>query len=309
MSIGRCSFPSLGTRAVLLTAGEEALGAARALLEEELAAIDRACSRFRDDSELARANTRAGEEVPVSELFADALGVALEAADRTGGLVDPTLGAQLRAAGYDRTFELVRARKGWSLQPVARPAGGWRSVELDRTRLMLRVPCGMELDLGATAKAWAADRAAQRIATETGEGVLVSLGGDLAVAGAVPPGGWPVLVTDDHASALDAPGQVVSMAAGGLATSSTSVRRWATDDGELHHIVDPRTGLPARTPWRTVSVAGWSCVEANVAATAAVVLAGRAPEWLEARGYPARLVGADGTVARTGGWPAEALAA
>lgn len=301
------STQALGTTAVLVTTGSEALARGRELLLQELADIDLACSRFRPDSELARANQRAGETVHVSELFAGALDVALRAAATTGGLVDPTLGANLRSAGYDRTFALVRARDGWTFRPLE-THGRWESIELDLAQRTLCAPRGVELDLGATAKAWAADRAASAIAADTGCGVLVSLGGDIATGGTPPAEGWSVLIADDHASPLDAAGPLVSLAGGGLATSGTAVRRWRTTQGDAHHILDPRTGRPAATPWRTVTVAAQSCVDANVAATAAVVLGDGAVAWLAARALPARLVGADGSVVHTGGWPAESEA-
>ena len=93
---------------------------------------------------------------------------------------------------------------------------------------------------------------------------------------------------------------------GGIATSGTTVRRWLAGDVELHHIVDPRTGRPADTPWRTVTVAAGSCVDANVASTAAVVLGEEAPAWLAARGLAARLVRESGALVYTGGWPEDA---
>lgn len=303
---GSTSFSALGTTAVLVLTDASALPLGRRLLVEELDALDRACSRFRDDSELSRANACSGEPVRVSPLLADAVRVALDAARTTGGLVSPTLGEPLRSAGYDRTFRLVRARTQWTFVPVEPRAEAWRGVVLDGERLT--VPTGVELDLGATAKALAADRAAQAIADAAGCGALVSLGGDLAVAGEPPSGGWCVRVDDDHATPLDAPGPRVLVTEGGVATSSTAVRRWRTDRGEAHHVIDPRTALPARTPWRTVTVAARSCVDANVAATAALVLAHDAPAWLAEHGLPARLVAEDGATTFTCGWPADAEA-
>ena len=228
---------------------------ARELLTAELDLVDRACSRFREDSELARANARPCVRLPVTPLFAFFLRVALDAAASTGGLVSPALGRPLRAAGYDRTFALVRARDGWTARTVPAAPDAWRGIELDDDRCELRVPRGVALDLGATAKALAADRAAARIAEETGAGVLVSLGGDLAVAGEVPSGGWPVRIADDHAAPLDRPGPTIGVSAGGLATSSLTVRSWRVDTGVAHHIIDPRTGRPAETPWKLASVA------------------------------------------------------
>ena len=163
----------------------------------------------------------------------------------------------------------------------------------------------IELDLGATAKALAADRAALAAARRTGAGIFVSLGGDIAIAGAAPLGGWPVRIADDHRASLDGPGPVVSLESGGLATSSVTVRRWRVGGQELHHILDPGTGQPAQSCWRTVSVAAASCVDANTASTAGLLLGEAAPAWLAERGLPARLVGVSGDVVCTGGWPAE----
>jgi thiamine biosynthesis lipoprotein len=305
-ALASASVPGLGTTAVVLTTDEDALPAATDELRLELERVDAACSRFRSDSELSRLNHAAGTAIAVSPLLAEAVDAALRAAAVTGGLVDPTVGASLRLLGYDRTFTLVRSRDSATLQARAVPTPGWHTVELDRQRGIVRLPPGVELDLGATAKALAADRAAHAAAARSGCGVLVSLGGDIAVAGQPPEGGWPVLIADDHRARLDGPGPVVAIAVGGLATSSTFVRRWRAGSVELHHIVDPRTGRPAQGAWRTVSVAAACCVDANTASTAAIVLGGSAPAWLEARGLSARLVEPDGNVVTVGGWPGEA---
>ena len=302
------SFRSLGTTAVVAVTDDAALEGAHTSLARELAELDRACSRFRPDSELVRANELAGQTIEVSETLAAAVNAALGAARSTGGVVDPTLGSDLRALGYDRSFALVRARDRWTFEPRPRRNDGWREVELDLERRLLRGPSGCELDLGATAKALAADGAATRIAAEARCGVLVSLGGDIAVAGPPPPGGWSIEINENHSSAFGS-GPRVSIRSGGLATSSTTVRRWRTNRGEAHHVLDPRTGRPAATPWRTVSVAAESCLTANVASTAAIVLGAGAASWLAGRGLPARLVAQDGAVVRVGGWPVEAEAA
>jgi FAD:protein FMN transferase len=182
---------------------------------------------------------------------------------------------------------------------------GWRNVQLNRRRLRVRLGSGAQLDLGATAKAWAADRCAALIAAQTEAGVLVSLGGDIAVAGPPPPGGWRVRVTDDHAAGPDEPGQTVAIRSGGLATSSTTVRAWDVAGQRMHHIVDPATGRSARSCWRTVSVAAGSCVDANTASTAAIIRSRAAAPWLRAAGLPARLVAEDGSVETTAGWPSD----
>jgi thiamine biosynthesis lipoprotein len=161
----------------------------------------------------------------------------------------------------------------------------------------------VELDLGATAKALAADRAVRSVHEATGVGALVSLGGDIAVAGEPPGQGWPVRIADDSAAPLDSAGPSVLLTAGGLATSGTAVRRWKTSAGELHHLVDPRTGRPAASFWRTATVTAASCVDANTASTAAVVLGEEALRWLATIGLPARLVRYDDAVSRVAGWP------
>ena len=297
------SFRALGTTAVVATSDPAREGAACAAVERELEAIDRACSRFRSDSELARINDARGKRVEVSPLLLEAVRVALGAARSSGGLVDPTVGRSLRTAGYDATFRVVAARDSDTFKAVFSAVPGWQAVELDENAATLRVPEGVELDLGATAKALACDRAATAAAAVAG-GVLVGLGGDIAVAGEAPAGGWPVRIADDHATPLDAPGPTIALVSGGLATSSTTVRRWYSGATELHHLVDPRTGRPAVSRWRTVSVAAKTCVDANVASTASFMLED-APAWLAERRLPARLVSVDGEPTRVAGWPEE----
>jgi thiamine biosynthesis lipoprotein len=301
------SFPALGTTASLCVSDADALGTARGELERELAEIDLACSRFREDSELVRLNAAAGTgPVEVGERLLEAVEVALAAADSTVGLVDPTIGRTLRLAGYDRRFASVKLRDSASFRARFASVPGRGGVRLDSAAGTIGLERGVELDLGATAKALAADRSARAAAAASGASVLVSLGGDVAVAGPAPDGGWPVLVADDHAASLDEPGPKVAIVGGGLATSGTTVRRWRSGRIVLHHIVDPRTGRPAVTPWRTVTVAAGSCVDANVASTAAVVLGEDAPAWLARRGVAARLVRESGEVELAGAWPEDA---
>ena len=121
-----------------------------------------------------------------------------------------------------------------------------------------------------------------------------------AVVGHLVAEGWRIRVTDDHRSEVTAPGQWVTLQGGGLATSSTTVRRWATDVGSAHHLLDPATGRPATGPWRTVSVTAASCLDANIASTAAIVRGERAPAWLESQRLPSRLVRVEGGVLRIG---------
>jgi len=308
-TLGSCAWEALGTGVVLRVIDPGALDAACVAVQHELDAIDRACSRFRADSELSRVNICAGRWTRVSPLLLEALEVALRAAELTDGDVDPTVGLALELAGYDRDWRLLDPP---CEQPEAAPAitlrarPGWRTVVLDRTSRALRIPAGVRLDLGASAKAWAADRAAAAAHRAGGCGALVSLGGDIATSGPAPDGGWRIRVTDDHRSDCTASGQTISIRAGGLATSSTAVRRWSHAGHTMHHIVDPHTGAPVRDTWRTVSVAAANCTDANIAATAAIVRAQAGAVWLARQGLPARLVDWEGNVTVVGDWPAEA---
>lgn len=289
-----------GTSVALFTTDPEGLPTAGAVLIEELASIDAACSRFRPDSEISRVNAARGATVQVGPVLAEAVAVALRAAELTNGVVDPTVGGAVRALGYDRDFTLVRDDDR-PAAPVG-PAPGWWRLEWDAEQRTLRAPRGVWLDLGATAKAFAADRIAARAAERAGCGVLVSLGGDVAIAGAAPGEGWQVGVSDDHEDPR--PGVTLTLTTGGLATSGTSRRRWRRGGRTVHHIVDPRTGDVAAPCWRTASVVADSCVDANIASTAAIVMGRAAPSWLAGCGLPARLVAEDGTVTSVPGWPA-----
>lgn len=300
------AWTALGCLAHLAVTAPAALGPARSMLEADLAALDAACSRFRPDSELAALDQAGGEPTEVSPLLAEAVAVALRAAELTGGDVDPTVGEAIAAAGYDRDFTLVPP-DGPALSLVVRAVPGWHQVRLDPASRTLTLPPGVRLDLGATAKAWAADRSAARIATALGCGVLVGLGGDITAAGPAPDGGWRVRVQDVTGRPDDdppGPVTVVAITSGGLATSSTTARRWRRGGSVLHHILDPRTDLPPAPVWRTVSVAAATCADANAASTAAIIRGDSAPGWLAAQRLPSRLVTDTGHVETVAGWPA-----
>jgi thiamine biosynthesis lipoprotein ApbE len=282
------------------------LDAASCVVADELVAIDLACSRFRDDSELMRLGDGTGRPTMISPLLAEALSVALRAADLTDGDVDPTIGGAMVAVGYDRDFARIEI-DGAAITVVRRPVPGWRRIVLDTDALTVTIPHGIRLDLGATAKALAADRSARRAAEAIGgRGVLVALGGDIATCGEPPAGGWSVRVQDVTGPVgLRPPGpsQLIALHSGGLATSSTAARRWVRGGVVMHHILDPRNGVPVVSPWRTVSVAAASCVDANIASTASIVRGDAAIDWLSGRGLAARLVDVDGIVRVLPGWP------
>jgi thiamine biosynthesis lipoprotein len=297
------------TTARIVVTDPDCLPAARRVVEARLAAVEAACSRFRADSELNAVHRAGPRPVEVSELLADLVRTALDAARRSEGDVDPTVGAWLDALGYDRDFpELpppdTAARPGTvgkvaSGVVMTHPLPDWRAVRLDGRQLT--VPADVRLDLGATAKAYAADMAAADVAARLDVGILVSLGGDIATAGPAPRGGWRVLVQDNPGD----PQCTVALPAGSaLATSSTVSRRWSRDGHTLHHILDPRTGRPAVPLWRTATAAAARCVDANTATTAALVRGDGAIDWLSRTGLPARLVDADLRVTTLNDWPA-----
>jgi FAD:protein FMN transferase len=238
---------------------------------------DRVFSRFIPGSELNRVNASSGQPTMVSDLFAATLGIALQAARETDGLVDPTLGAALEAAGYTRDFS--------DLAPDPRPtgpAGGPRSVTL--IGRVLSMPADAVLDLNGVVKSLAVDDA---LALLSGD-AFVSAGGDVAARGSL-----TVALTG---------GDAVELRHGALATSGRTKRRWLRGGEVQHHLIDPRTGRPSRSGWTEVTACGATCVAADVAAKAAFLLGDDGPSWLDARAIPARLLREDGTVRTTDAW-------
>jgi thiamine biosynthesis lipoprotein len=286
----------------LVVTAPERLPAATAVVDEVLARVERACSRFRSDSELLTLIRDADGWSELSPTLAALVRAALEAASSTDGAVDPTVGGTLVDLGYDRDIESVRARPAPTVQVIRRPVG-WRSLRLDGDRLWM--PAGTQLDLGATAKAVASDWCAAAVADELGTGVLVSLGGDIATAGTGPEGGWQVTVQD---LPEDRPQQITLADGAGAATSSTVRRTWQHDGTAMHHLVDPTTAMPATGPWRSVTVVAESCARANTVSTAALVKGAAAVGWLRSTGLPARLVSHGGAPATLNQWPREVAA-
>lgn len=238
-------------------------------------------SRFRPGSELNRVNAVAGDAVRVSQLFASVLDRALSLATATDGLVDPTVGVAVEAAGYDRDFALLGDDPTATGPPAPGCCGDVRLVG----RLLL-VPPGIRLDLNGVVKAIAVDEAASLLRRDG----FVAAGGDLAVRGPATVG-------------LPAGGSV-RVVSGGLATSGTTRRRWRRGGAEQHHLIDPRTGLPSNSCWQEVTVSGATCLDADVAAKAAFLLGADGPDWLDERGMPGRFVRADGHVRENRTWAA-----
>ena len=262
------SFRAMGCEIVV--AG--GTGAETHAIEQLFAERDRVFSRFRADSELNAVNA-AGGTVLVSSLFAKTLEVALLAARVTGGLVDPTLGSAIVAAGYDRDFAEIRDVPGAA---GASTPGCWQAVRV--TGRLLTRPAGVQLDLNGVVKALAVDDAVQLL---SGSG-FVSAGGDLATNG-------PVDV------ALPGTG-AVRVVAGAIATTGTVARRWTRNGLEQHHLIDPATGAPARSPWTQVTVVGRTCLGADVCAKAAFLLGADGPAWLDAHDLPGRFLAGEAVV-------------
>jgi len=301
--LGIAEDRALGGSLRLVVTDPRSLQAAKTAIDEVIEAIDAAASRFREDSELSRLNAAREREVAVSRLLGQAIAAALRGAELTEGAVDPTVGTAIKLAGYDADFAQV-IKDGGPLRVRATRVAGWHAIRFEAATRRVWIPRGVEIDLGATAKALAADLAAKAAAEAiAGGGALVSLGGDIAVAGEAPAGGWPVQVSEDSGVPLDEREETVAINDGGIATSSTTVRRWTRGGVSLHHIIDPATGLPVDGPWRTATVAAATCVDANIASTAAIVKGHQALAWLERHGLAARLVDQEGRVERTSRWP------
>jgi thiamine biosynthesis lipoprotein len=292
---------AFGTTNSLVVTQPDVVDDAAQIALAHLADVDRAVSRFRPDSEVSRLAARAEHgsvDAFVTTTFTAYLGAALRAARLTGGLVDPTVGSAVVATGYDADIAQVRERGTFERTRIA-SVPRWHTVHLNPSARRVEIARGTLLDLGASAKAHAADTVAAMLAEALPGGFLVNLGGDIAVGGELPRGGWSLGIDDAAGRTL----QVVTSTGQALATSSTQRRAWLGDDGPHHHIVDPRTGRTAATVWAQVSCAGATCLEANAASTAAIVLGEAAPEWLAAQAIPARLDAVDGRIIRTPGWP------
>ena len=239
------------------------LGAAAAAAIEVLEAK---WSRFRPTSELCRLNDAAGAPVVVSPETFDLVERAVDAWRFTGGRYDPTILPALLAAGYDRSFdELAITDAAPPGEPV--PAPGCAGIVLDRIVHAIRVPEGVALDLGGIGKGYAADLVARELLGDGGGGVLVNLGGDLRAMGESPtPHGWVIDVDDPLATGATG---LLALATGAVATSTRLRRAWTRGGREMHHLVDPRTGLPGAAGIASVTVIAGDAWRAEVLAKAA----------------------------------------
>jgi thiamine biosynthesis lipoprotein len=304
VSIAGRSLPAFGTTLSYWVTDARQQERVEWVVRSWVETVDAACSRFRDDSDLARANRGAGGAVRVSPVLLDAVEAASAMARLTGGLCDPTVGRAVINAGYDRSFDLLpKVREERAGGPDR--GGRWHEMLIDRAASTITIPEGVSVDLGGSAKGWAVDTALELCWLELGQdapsvGFCISAGGDMAVAGPAPQGGWPVRL----AEALDSQGTPdddwVALRAGAIATSGALRRRWTMGDGEAHHIIDPRTGAPGQSCWRLVTVMASHCLVADTAATAAWLLGAEAPAWLGSTGLQGRLLALDGTITRVG---------
>jgi thiamine biosynthesis lipoprotein len=252
----------MGTEVVVLTdvAAEpepvsDAVAVVRSIFEREEARF----SRFREDSELNVVNRAPGRWIDVSRPFAEVLGLALDGAERTDGLFDPTVLQALEAAGYDRDFAAIEDHER---SVTAAPCGRWNAIELRDGRV--RLPEAVGLDLGGLVKGWTADLAAEA-GVETGlPWVIVNAGGDLRMVGEAPPEEVGIEDPDDRHDVLC----LVRIDGGGLATTSVTRRRWGPG---LHHLIDPRIGLPATTQVVQATVWAPTCAEAEISSKRAIL--------------------------------------
>jgi thiamine biosynthesis lipoprotein len=252
--------------------------------ERQLAELERHWSRFRPDSDVARANRADGEAVAVRRSTAELVALAVRAWDHTGGRFDPTVLDAVVAAGYDRPFELIedeliedaaRAEAPADRRPPGHPAPGCRGIQVDDVGGVIRLPAGVHLDLGGIGKGRAADLLVTRLAhtsagTTSATGVLVNLGGDLRCAGRPGDGDrWRIDLTDPFEPSARL--TTLEFTEGAVATSTTARRAWMTGDGPGHHLIDPRSGRPTASGLTSVTVVAADAVWAEVVAKAVVV--------------------------------------
>jgi FAD:protein FMN transferase len=273
------SFPAMGTIIEVVTVDANGYAATQSLFMR----VERRLSRFLRDSELTRVNEDPSEVVSVSPVLARVLACAADLRRRTGGMVDPAVGAAVVAWGYDRTFDEV---EDLPAAPQPRLAGDW---EIQDTRLT-RTP-GTTLDLGGIGKGWTADEA-----VDTGRALLVSAGGDVRSA-------LPAARVEVHDPWGDTPATVV-LGRGGLATSSVTRRSWRAGDSKAHHLIDPATGAPATTPALAATARCATAVESEAAAKAVLLRGDSGLAWADDQPWidAALVVWHTGSVFATPGW-------
>lgn len=275
----RSTFRAMGTKVDVVATDAARFEATVALFTE----LEQRFSRFLPESELSRVNRDPAGRVGVSNEMAEVLALATDLAGRTGGLVDPAVGALVERWGYDRSFELVG---DLSAEPEEYRVGSWA---IEGTTLVR--PPGTTLDLGGIVKGWAADRA-----VETGRALLVSAGGDVRSS-----------LTDalvEVENPVDGSTTTVHLGTGALATSSVARRRWAAGGRVVHHLIDPRSAAPAVTPTLSASARCATAAECEAAAKAVLILGAGGLAWADEQDWidSALVAWVDGSVFATTGW-------
>jgi thiamine biosynthesis lipoprotein len=245
-------------------------------------------SRFREDSELSALNRSTGEPVQVSQTLWQVFRVAQEAYRRSGNLVTPAGLNALVWAGYDRSFEVLDDRLPMHLEGAPQPVPDFSRIVWDATSRSISLPPEYQLDFGGIAKGWAAEQAIHRL--QLYGPALVDAGGDIAVSGLRTDGKpWPVGVVDPFRPESDL--AILRLGRSGAATSGRDYRRWKTGETWQHHIIDPRSGLPAKTDVLSATAVAPTAVEAEFAAKTILILGSRAGlEWIEAQSPFAGLI-------------------
>jgi thiamine biosynthesis lipoprotein len=293
----REEFRAMGTTiSMLLPESQAEMGAqiVRALFSE----WEQTLSRFLPESELSQLNQQAGTPVAVSDLLYTVLATALTAAQATGGVYDPALLDQLVQLGYDRTFDDLPAVRFDPIFP-GEPGGRWRGIKVDPLRRRVTLPAAIKLDFGGIAKGMAVDAALERLRKNGVNHAMVNAGGDLAVLGLSPAAEqWPVAV----------PGReqfwTIPLRHGAIATSGIAHRHWWQGNTLRHHLLDPRTGLPAQSDLWSVTVVTDRCEQAEVAAKVAFILGSRqGAAFLRKHRIAGLLVHEDGTWDTVEPWP------
>lgn len=271
-------FRAMGTTVALLLWHEEEPRARNALdsAERYFAQMEQRLSRFLPGSELARLNRAANRPFQATPILFDLVTLALEWRRRTGGIFDPGTLAALKAAGYDRPFDDLRALADAEgqidLRGPAAALDGQRDPATDGVVLgpgrLITLPAGLELDLGGIAKGWVAQQAAYRLG-RWGP-ALVDAGGDIACTAAPPTGSWVVTVADPLLNGNDI--AVFTLEQAAVATSTRVYRRWRHNGRAAHHLIDPRTGEPAVTSVVSATVVATRLPDAEIHAKTALIL-------------------------------------
>ena len=297
----REEFRAMGTTISMLlpeSQAEPGVQIVRSLFSE----WEQALSRFLPESELSQLNAHAGTPVAVSDLLYTVLATALTAAQATQGVYDPALLDQLVQLGYDRTFDDLSAVRFDPIIP-GEPGGRWRGIKVDPIRRQVTLPVGIKLDFGGIAKGMAVDAALEQLRQNGVSPAMVNAGGDLAVLG-LPPDAeqWPIAVPGREQT------WTIPLRHGAIATSGIARRHWWQGNTLRHHLLDPRTGLPAQSDLWSVTVVADRCEQAEVAAKVAFILGSKpGAEFLRRHRIAGLLVHEDGTWDTVEPWPVQIM--